>query len=207
MCLWFVMQQTSLYTNFANNATSDNWVLPIIWCPPVGRRRRGQRAHVSYECLIWSIIFSGRYIAKNVWTWLYGSSIVGSGILSNNMRPLSRMLHDVPEDGNIQWHRAMIRRYTNFWAWFWSGPYYRHWLFYPFARGFHRTFATGAACQQRTPTPPDTWSCPTLELACVLMLRRIFPALVFRIFEFRTSLGTNPLAWRLWSSSYQKSLY
>ena len=26
--------------------------------------------------------------------------------------------------------------------------------------GFHRTFATSAACQQRTLTTPDTWSCP-----------------------------------------------
>ena len=35
-----------------------------------------------------------------------------------------------------------------------------------------------AACQQRTLTPPDTWSCPTLGLACVLMSRPIFPELV-----------------------------
>ena len=44
--------------------------------------------------------------------------------------------------------------------------------------GFHRTFSTGAACQQRTLTPPDTWSCPTLGLASVLMLRPISPELV-----------------------------
>ena len=50
--------------------------------------------------------------------------------------------------------------------------------FYLIARGFHRTFATGAACQQRTLTPPDTWSCPTLGLASVLMLRPISPELV-----------------------------
>ena len=50
--------------------------------------------------------------------------------------------------------------------------------FYLIARGFHRTFATGAACQQRTLTPPDTWSCPTLGLASVLMLRPITPELV-----------------------------
>ena len=50
--------------------------------------------------------------------------------------------------------------------------------FYLIARGFHRTFATGAACQQRTLTPPDTWSCPTLGLAIVLMLRPISPELV-----------------------------
>ena len=40
--------------------------------------------------------------------------------------------------------------------------------FYLIARGFHRTSATGAACHQRTLTPPGTWSCPTLGLASVL---------------------------------------
>ena len=49
---------------------------------------------------------------------------------------------------------------------------------YLIVQGFHRTYATGAACQQRTLTPPDTWSCPTLGLACVLMLRPIFSELV-----------------------------
>ena len=44
--------------------------------------------------------------------------------------------------------------------------------------GFHRTFATGAACKQRTLTPPDTWSCPILGLACVLISRPISPELV-----------------------------
>ena len=50
--------------------------------------------------------------------------------------------------------------------------------FYLILLGFHRTFATDAACQQRTLTPPDTWSCPTLGLACVLMSRPTSPELV-----------------------------
>ena len=50
--------------------------------------------------------------------------------------------------------------------------------FLPNCAGFHRTYATGAACQQRTLTPPNTWSCPTLGLACVLMSRPITPKLV-----------------------------
>ena len=50
--------------------------------------------------------------------------------------------------------------------------------FYLIASGFHRTFAMGAACQQRMLTPPDTWSCLTLGLASVLMLRPISPELV-----------------------------
>ena len=68
--------------------------------------------------------------------------------------------------------------------------------FYRIAREQHRTFATGAASQQRTLTPPDTWSCPTLGLATVLMLRPISPNLnlsCFGTFEFRTSLGTSYL--------------
>ena len=50
--------------------------------------------------------------------------------------------------------------------------------FYLIVRGFHKTFATGAACQQRTLTPPDTWSRPTFGLASVLMLRSMSPELV-----------------------------
>ena len=29
------------------------------------------------------------------------------------------------------------------------------------SRGFRGAFAAGAACQQRTLAPPDTWACPT----------------------------------------------
>ena len=50
--------------------------------------------------------------------------------------------------------------------------------FYLIVQDFHRTYATGAACQQRTLTPPDTWFCPSLGLACVLMSRPISPELV-----------------------------
>ena len=65
-------------------------------------------------------------------------------------------------------------------------------FFYLIMRGFRRTFATVAACQQRTLIPPDTWFCPTPGLACVLMSRPIFLNLpCFRTFEVRTSLGTS----------------
>ena len=59
--------------------------------------------------------------------------------------------------------------------------------FYLIVWGFHRTFATGATCQQRTLTPPDTWSCPTLGLACVLMLRPISPEHVIFFPDFWVS--------------------
>ena len=42
----------------------------------------------------------------------------------------------------------------------------------------NRTLATGAACQQRTLTPPGTTPCPTLGLVCIVMSRTISPELV-----------------------------
>ena len=66
--------------------------------------------------------------------------------------------------------------------------------------GFHRASATGVACRQGTLTPPDTWSCPTLGLAWVLMSRPISPEFVLspdlwisntpRYFSFAFFLGT-----------------
>ena len=47
-----------------------------------------------------------------------------------------------------------------------------------------------AACQQRTLTPLNTWSCPTLGLANVLMLRSLLNLSCLLTFEVRTSLGT-----------------
>ena len=44
--------------------------------------------------------------------------------------------------------------------------------------GFHGASAKGVACRQGTLTPPDTWSCLTLGLASVLMLRPISSELV-----------------------------
>ena len=90
---------------------------------------------------------------------------------------LSRMLHDILDDDHIQWHPPLIGHYTNFWPLLiWT--LLPNLTFYLIVQGFHRTYATGAACQQRTLTPPDTWSCPTLGLACVLMSRPISPELV-----------------------------
>ena len=64
--------------------------------------------------------------------------------------------------------------------------------FLPNYERFPRNICNGCGCQQRTLTPPDTRSCPTLGLASVLMLRPISPELVFFwTFEFRTSLGTS----------------
>ena len=84
------------------------------------------------------------------------------------------MLHDILDDDHIQWHPPLIGNYTNFWPLLiWT--LLPNLTFYLIVQGFHRTYATGAACQQRTLTPPDTWSCHTLGLACVLMSRPISP--------------------------------
>ena len=109
------------------------------------------------------------------------------------------MLHDILDDDHIQWHPPLIGHYTNFWPLLiWT--LLPNLTFYLIVQGFHRTYATGAACQQRTLTPPDTWSCPTLGLACVLMSRPISPELVLspdfwisntpRYFSFASKVDT-----------------
>ena len=91
--------------------------------------------------------------------------------------PLSRMLHDILDDVHIQWHPPLTGHYTNFWPLLiWT--LLPNLTFYLIVQGFHRTYATGAACQLRTLTPLDTWSCSTLGLACVLMSKPISPELV-----------------------------
>ena len=113
--------------------------------------------------------------------------------------PLSRMLYDILDDDHIQWHPPLIGHYTNFWPLLiWT--LLLNLTFYLIVQDFHRTYAMGAACQQRTLTPPDTWSCPTLGLACVLMSRPISPELVLspdfwisntpRYFSFALSVFT-----------------
>ena len=180
--------------------------------------------------------------------------------------PLSRMLHDILDDDHIQWHPPLIGHYTNFWPLLiWT--LLPNLTFYLIVQGFHRTYATGAACQQRTLTPsghlvlshlgfafvhpiettflwhfpnmtylpnftllnwrgfnrilatgvacqqgtltpPDTWSCPTLGLACVLMSRPISPELVLspdfwisntpRYFSFAHRGTAYPSVIKLW---------
>ena len=112
--------------------------------------------------------------------------------------PLSRMLHDILDDDHIQWHPPLIGNYTNFWP----QPIWTllpNLTFYLIVQGFHRTYATGAACQQRTLTPPDPWSCPTFGLACVLMSRPISTELVLSP-DFCISNIPRVLLFCLWQS-------
>ena len=121
-------------------------------------------------------------VSKKV-LWYYGDLIKQYEV------PLSRMVQDILEDEHIQLHPPLIRQYTSF------DPVTDLDLTteIDFLRCVHRTFATGAACQQRTLTPTDTWSCPTLGLACVLMYQSLLNLSCFRTSEFRTSLGTSVL--------------
>ena len=82
--------------------------------------------------------------------------------------------------------------------------------FYLIVWGFHKTFVTGAACQQRTLTPPDNWSCPTWGLASVLMLRPISPELVLfpnipRYFYFALNCNAKMIFCSLTDNSTQLS--
>ena len=77
---------------------------------------------------------------------------------------LSQMLHDILEHDHIQWHPPLIRHFTQSWPWYRTRPYHRFLRYYLIPGGFHRTFATGAASQEKTLTPSDTWSCPTWDL-------------------------------------------
>ena len=120
--------------------------------------------------------------------------MVGTGILSINMRSPSAECYStfwmmtIYSDTSID--QALHQFLTILLIW----TLLPNLTFYLILRGVHRTFATGAACQQRKLSPLDTWSCPTLGLASVLMLRPISPELVlFPDFEFRTSLGSSVL--------------
>ena len=125
------------------------------------------------------ISFSGMDMSRNVYLEIVSKEVLDRyGDLTKQYEaPHSRMLHDILDDNHIQWNPPLIGHYTNFWPLLiWA--LLPHLTFYLFVQGFHRTYATGAACQQRTLTPPDTWSCPTSGLACVLMSRPISPELV-----------------------------
>ena len=68
---------------------------------------------------------------------------------------------------NVKWHSVT-------WPYTMTTPYWSDFVpnstFYRILSGFHRIFATGVACRQGTLTPPDTWSCPFLGLAFVLLV-------------------------------------
>ena len=92
--------------------------------------------------------------------------------------PLSRMVHDILDDDHMYTVTPSIDNTLHQFLTVTDCALITVFDLLPNWRGFHRTFATGAACQQRTLTPADTWSCPTLGLICLLMSRPISPELV-----------------------------
>ena len=66
-------------------------------------------------------------------------------------------------------------------------------------RRFPYNIATGAASQQRTLTPLDTWSCPFGTSICSNVETILsWTCHVYGPFEFRTSLGTSILLHKNW---------
>ena len=133
---------------------------------------RYARASSPYECFILRAVrlsnkLLGQGYAKDIWSRLEGSFMVGTGILSNNMRFPS------PECYTAFWRIAI---HSDTFHWWDITPIFDPLLvwtlllnltFYLIMLGFHRIFATGAVCQQRTLTPPDTWSCPVCKCSFV----------------------------------------
>ena len=132
---------------------------------------RYARACSSYECFILRAMrLSNKLLGRDMSRKRLKSSLrkfYGRyGDLTKQYEvPLSRMLHDILDDDHIQWPPSLIGHYTNFWPLLIS-TLLPNLTFYLIVQGFHRTYATGAACQQRTLTPPDTWSCPLGTCMC-----------------------------------------
>ena len=139
-------------------------------------------------------------LLADIFLYSYEAEFIQSLLSTGRKQLASRFNLDILDDDQIQWHPPLIGHYTNFWPLLiWT--LLPNLTFYLIVQGFHRPYATGAACQQRTLTPPDTWSCPTLGLVCVLMSRPISPELVLspdfwisntpRYFSFASHTGTS----------------
>ena len=177
-----------LSSNIPSSPAYGVFISQLIWYA---------RACSSYECFILRAmrlsnkLLGQGYVKERLKSSLRKFYVRYRDLTKQYEVPLSGMLHDILVDDHIQWHPPLLGHYTNSWPLLiWT--LLTNLTFYLIVQGFHRTYATGAACQQRTLTPPDTWSCPTLGLACVLMSRPISPELVLSLdFWIWTSLGTS----------------
>ena len=114
---------------------------------------RYARACSSYECFILRaarlhLSSSDRDMSWYVWNRPSGSFMVDMGISSNIMKSPS------PKCYMTFWDMTIYNDTPN-----WSDitPFCQFWK-------FPLNIAMGAASQQRTLTPPDTWSCPIWDL-------------------------------------------
>ena len=147
---------------------------------------RYARACSSYGCLSWGrcdfqISFSNRDTSRNAWNRHWGSFMVDTGILSNNMKFPSHKC-------KMTFCDLTIYNETPYWSDFVPNS-----TFYRLLSGFHRTFATGVACRQGTLTPPDTWSRPCGTCIFSTCWDQSFSELVVFFlpdYALRISLGT-----------------
>ena len=113
---------------------------------------------------------------------------------------LSQMLHDILGHDHIQWHPQLIRHYTNLqtYMYYRTGPYYRSWPYYQISNSFHRTLqwvrlANRGCLLLRTPGPVPFGTCICCNVETILS----WTCRVYGPFEFRTSLGTSILLYRV----------
>ena len=96
---------------------------------------RYARASSSYECFILSAVrLSNKLLGQGYVKERLRSSLRKfygryGDLIKQYEVPLSRMLHDILDDGHLQRHPPLIRHNTNFWPYYWSWPYYRILLF------------------------------------------------------------------------------
>ena len=92
---------------------------------------RYARASSSYECFILRAmrlsnkLLGHGYVKERLRSSLrkfYGQY---GDLIKQDEVPLSRMLQHILDDAHLQWHPP----FTNFGPYYWSGPYYRIWLF------------------------------------------------------------------------------
>ena len=96
---------------------------------------RYARARSSYECFILRALRpSNKLLGKGYVKARLRSSLRKfygryGDLIKQCEVPFSRMLHDNLDDDHLQWHPPLNRHYTNFWPYYWSGPYNWIWLF------------------------------------------------------------------------------
>ena len=114
---------------------SSNIPSSPAYCIFISQLIRYARACSSYECFILRAVRNSNKLLGQVYVKgrlisslrkLYGRH---GDLIKQLEVPLSRMLHDILDNDHLQWHSPLIRHYTNFWPFYWSGPYYRIWLF------------------------------------------------------------------------------
>ena len=131
---------------------------------------RYARASSSYECFILRAVrlsnklLGQGYVKERLRSSLRKFYVQYGNLIKQYEVPLSRMLHEHsgwwPSIVTPSIDQALHHFLTLLQIW----TLLPNLTFYLIARVFHRTFATGVACQQRTLTPPDTCHVPLWDL-------------------------------------------